>query len=373
MHTDADVAPSGLRRALAVGLVGLVLAAALVASVIDGADPSAGRGRTPFVTTFAGERNQIEAVLVSGDGQAFAAIAQDPLLTRPELVPGHGELAYRAQRPVWGHLAWAVSFGRPDLVGWALAGLTVVAAGGCVTVLALLLLQRGRSPWWALAVIAAGIESISQLTPELFALALVGLAVWRARERRGWAIALCCAAALTRETMLVAVAAWALHELVCTSGAWRSRLRAVAPFTVPFVAFGGWVVVLRARTGTWPWEQQHDRASAPFAGLFDAFDPVSGRITVGVSVVVILCALCLWLARADVLSWMALAYAVFATTFAAQVWTGAGYERTLLPLYAFGGIAALGGLAQRARRHDDGAPSGSSTYTEAPSFVTSGR
>jgi hypothetical protein len=191
-------------------------------------------------------------------------------------------------------------------------------------------------------------ESLSQLTPELFALGLLGLALWLPRAHRGWAVALLCLAVMTRETTLVAVAAWALFDLVHTQGGARARLRAVAPFVIPVAAFAGWVVLLRARVGTWTWEQPHDRAGAPFAGLRDAFDPVSGRIALGVTVAIGLCALCLWSARRDVLTWIAVAFAAFATTFAGQVWTGAGYERTLLPLYVLGGIAALAGVRQRA-------------------------
>jgi hypothetical protein len=216
-------------------------------------------------------------------------------------------------------------------------------------------------------------EAMSQLTPELFALGLVGLALWLPRRRRAAAIALCSVAALTRETMLVAVAAWALFELAHAAGDLRSRARVVAPFAIPFAVFAAWVLVLRARVGTWAWEQPHDRTSAPFDGLLDAFEPVSGRITVGVGVAVTLCALCLWVARGDVLTWITLAFAVFATTFAGQVWTGAGYERTLLPLYTLGGIAALAGLRRRAASQDTSAEPGSIRYTAAPSLTASGR
>ncbi|MET0420436.1 MAG: hypothetical protein ABW073_01905 [Acidimicrobiia bacterium] len=326
----------------------MLVAAALVVNVIAAANPRAGEGRVPFVTIYSGHRDHIDAVLVSGDGQAFAAIAQDPLLARPELVPGRGEFAYRAQRPLWGYLAWGLSGGQASLVGWALAIMTVFAAGLCVGAISLLLMQRGQSPWWSLAVLAAGMESLSQLTPELLALGFVAFALWLPSRRRGWAIACCCAAAMTRETMLVAVGAWALYEFVHASGPFRARVRGAAPFTIPFVVFAAWVVFLRAHVGTWVWDQPHDRATAPLVGVLDAFNPVSGRITIGVGIALALCGLCLWLARRDVLTWIAIAFALFATTFAGQVWTGAGYERTLLPLYVFGGIAALTGL----RRHE---------------------
>lgn len=345
-------------RALVVGLVGLVLSAVMVANVIAAANPSAGEGRTPLVTTFSGERDHIEAVLVSGDGQAFAAIAQDPLLARPELVSGQGEFGYRAQRPLWAYAAWALSLGQPAMVGWALALLSVLAAGACVAATGLLLIRRGQSPWWALAVLAAGMESLSQLTPELFGLALLATALVLPRTQRRWAIALCCAAALTRESLLIGVGAWALFEFAHAPGDLRTRTRAVLPFTIPFACFVAWIAFLRVRVGTWVWEQPRDRMGAPLKGLRQAFDPVSGRITLGVTVAVILCVACLWTARRDELTWITIAFAAFATLFGAQVWTSAGYERTLLPLYVFGGVAALAGIRRRVR---SGAPDTAST------------
>jgi hypothetical protein len=160
---------------------------------------------------------------------------------------------------------------------------------------------------------------------------------------------------------------------VHAAGDVRARARVVAPFAIPFAVFAAWVLVLRARIGTWTWEQPHDRTSTPFDGLLDAFDPVSGRITIGVGIAVGLCALCLWLARSDVLTWIALAFAAFATTFAGQVWTGAGYERTLLPLYTLGGIAALAGLRRRTESQPASVEPGSIRYTDAPSLTASGR
>jgi len=54
-------------------------------------------------------------------------------------------------------------------------------------------------------------------------------------------------------------------------------------------------------------------------------------------------------ARDDPLTWIA-AFAAFATLLGSVVWTTDGLVRTLLPLYALGGAAILGGCAQIARR-----------------------
>src|SRR6185295_4483929 len=110
--------------------------------------------------------------LVTGDGQAFAALAQDPLLERPGVIKAEGEYSYRAQRPLWGYLAWMASLGHADLTGWALAALTILSCGLACGAAASLLAERGASPWWALLVIIPAQETLSTLTPELLAFAL---------------------------------------------------------------------------------------------------------------------------------------------------------------------------------------------------------
>jgi len=81
-----------------------------------------------FVSLYDRPLSRVEAVLAEGDGQAFAALAQDPLLRRPAVMAPAGEFSYRAQRPVWGYLDWVASVGQPGLTGWALAGLTTSVA-----------------------------------------------------------------------------------------------------------------------------------------------------------------------------------------------------------------------------------------------------
>lgn len=76
-------------------------------------------GLRPSVTLFDRPADGLESVLARGDGQTFAALAQDPTLARPEVFRGPpAEAAYRAQRPLLGWLAWALSGGQPDRVPW---------------------------------------------------------------------------------------------------------------------------------------------------------------------------------------------------------------------------------------------------------------
>jgi hypothetical protein len=327
-----------------VGVVAAAISAVLVGGMITAANPSCCEGEHPYVRLYDKHRDQLEAFLVTGDAQAFAALAQDPTLAHPEHVNPPVEYAYRAQRPVWGYLAWATSLGQPGLAGWALVALSIAAAGTLASVTALLARRRGCSPWWGLVAVLAGTQTLSELTPELLAAALLGAAVLCLRDRRGLAIGLLCVAALTRESMLVGAAAIGVHELVTAAGPLRDRVRATVPFGLPLVAYLGWAAVLQLRLGAWPWERSNDRLVAPFSGLADAWSTHGPQVLAGFVLAVALCAGTWLLARRDVLTWVATAYLAFAVTFSADVWLRGGFQRTLVPLFVFGVVALVGGV-----------------------------
>ena len=337
------------RRALAVALAGVVIAAAIVLNLVDAARPECCDGRRPYVTLYAHDRTHVEALLVSGDGQAFAALAQDPLLRRPSVIAAHGEFAYRAQRPLWGYLAWAGSAGQPDLVGWALVVLAILGCGAACGVGAVLLLDRGASPWWGLGLIAAGYESLGTLTPEIFALALfgAGIILWT-RDRRAWAVAAMAAAVLTRETMIVGIAAFALWQFAHADGPFTTRFRRVFPFAIPIAALAAWDSVLRLRLGVWPTGSSETRLTLPGVGLVDSLQhQASLGLALGALLAIGLCVAAFVLARQDPLTWIVIAYGIFATTFAREVWVHAGFTRALLPLYVFGSIVTIAALHRR--------------------------
>jgi hypothetical protein len=352
-----------------------VIATAIVLNLVDAARPECCDGRRPYVSLYAKDRNHVEALLVSGDGQAFAALAQDPLLQRPSVIRARGEYAYRAQRPLWGYLAWAGSLGQPDVVGWALVALAILACGAACGVAALLLLDRSASPWWGLVVTAAGYESLGTLTPELFALALfgAGLLLWT-RDRRAWAIAAMAASVLTRETMLVGVAALALWELVHVDGSFATRIRRVLPFAVPVAALALWDTVIRLRLDAWPTGSSETRLTLPGIGLLDSLthQPSLG-LALGVALAIGLCLSSLVLAPRDALTWIVIAYGLFATTFSREVWVHAGFTRALLPLYVFGAIATIGARHRQPVEGPvqqlPGSESGSTRYSAASSLT----
>lgn len=99
-----------------------------------------GEGDVSYAPAYRFPSNRLQVLYNTHDGQAFASLAMDPSLARPEVWSGgNADFAYRAGRPVIGWLAWAMSLGRPDLVQWILAVISVASAGllgGAVTLLA---------------------------------------------------------------------------------------------------------------------------------------------------------------------------------------------------------------------------------------------
>jgi len=314
-----------------------------------------------MVTLYHHPLSRVEAVLAEGDGQSFAALAQDPLLRRTDVMTPPGEFSYRAQRPVWGYLTWIGSGGQANLTPWVLAALTVLSCGAAVAAVGWLLRRRRVSPWWALLILVFGAETLTEFTPELLGLALliVGI-VWWQRGRVAPAVAALAVAALTRETMLVGVAALGVWSLAGPLPAPGRRLRAVAPLAVPFGAYAAWVVLVTARTGRSPFGRSEGRLGAPGAGLLSAVQhaPTVGEILGLVALASAICVVAVRYAPRDVLTWVAVAYLGFAALLGDNVWmTNSGFTRTLLPLYTLGLVAVLGGLhAHRADARAEAGP-----------------
>ena len=354
-----------VRAVVAVGLVGSLMAAILVLSMVRSASPACCNGWKPYVTLYDRERDHVEALLVSGDGQAFAALAQDPTLAHPEVIDEPGEYSYRAQRPLWGYLAWGLSLGQSALVGWALVALTILSCGAACGVAAALALERGASPWWGLVAVLAGIHSLSELTPELLAFAFLGggVLLWERRHRAS-AVTILCLAVAARETMLVGVVALALASVACGIGPLRARLRWVVPLVVPFVTCGAWAALLRVRLGSWPTGSSQARLGFPLSGLLEsATKAPSVGLLLGLALLVLAVTVSLTVAPRDPITWIVVGFALFATTFAPVVWTTAGVTRSLVPAYVLGAINVA--VAVTRRRADSARPALPSRVTSA--------
>jgi len=333
------------RAIAAVAIAGMLVGGAMVFAFLASRETPAPGTMVPFASIYHDPLSKLDVALTGGDGHAFAVIAQDPTLSRPSVLREPSEFAYRAQRPVWGYLTWAASVGQSRFTGWTLVVLVILSCGAACAVVGQLLAERGRSPWWSLIVPFAGFETLTEMTPELFALALVGAGVllWQ-RDRRLLAVAVFCVAVLTRETVLVAVTGLMLWDLVHATGNTRARVGRVVPLALPLLVYGAWIAFLRVRLGNWPFNHSGERLSFPGVGLAHGLQVTqdASAIVFWVVVAVLLCVAAVWYSPRDVLTWIALSYLGFATLLGTDVWvTNAGFQRALLPLYVFAAVGAL--------------------------------
>ncbi len=347
-----------MKQTVRVGMVTAAIAAGIVLTLAAGAGRQAPVREGAFTTPY-DQRvldDPLEILLVQSDGQAFATLARDPLLARPEEFRTDAEASYRAARPLLPWLAWAGSLGRPDLVPPALALLAVLGTGLAGAGLARLLLDRGVSPWPAVLVafLPGTYSALTYLGPEPLCLGLLawGIWAWSTRPARPWlAAGLFTAAALTRETALLVPLALGLEAL------WRRRRGTprrelhVAVLAVPFGALAAWFAVLHVRIGAWPTDAGQGRLTRPFAGLADAAGQweVPREELVYLALTVLLVLGVLWRCRDDVLAWVVAVHVLFATTMGERVWVSWEYwGRVLLPLFALGFVAVVARALRRA-------------------------
>lgn len=288
----------------------------------------------PYVVDFP-TSGPLNVMLAQGDGQAFAALATDPSLARPEMFAGQTadsavgvEAAYRAQRPLLGYLAWLGSFGQPGLVNYALLALSILGSAAMAATVAHYLYIRGaKVPALGMVtlVLPGAVLAASWMGPEALgvALAIGGLIVVPTRIRV--AVLLFIAAAFVRETMLIvpgALGAWFLLS--------QKDVRRTAAMTVPFVAFASWLVVVHARYGAWPWQANQGRTSLPFLGFVDAIGKVSGA-TLVLGALNLLLVPILIRYRRDPLAWIIAAFIAAGSLLGWEVWDRANINRILLP------------------------------------------
>lgn len=347
MFAPSPTSRSAAWRTAAAGSGAAALAAGLIAYLAVGAHRQAPVVRRAYVKHYDGRvlTDPFEIMLVQSDGQAYAALARDPSLARPEEFPSRAEAAYRAQRPLLGWLAWAASLGRPSRVPVALAVLQVVGVGAAGAACAALLAGRGAPVFpAALVALLPGIfESLSWLGPEALGLALAawGVGAWE-RARAGRAGVLLSAAALARETLLVVPAGLLLASLRHGS----ARPRHPWPAAIgPFAVVALWACVVRLRIGSWPLLANTGRLGFPLEGLARAAgtwaDPgdafflgVAATLALGVAA---------WRRADRNLFAIILVTCGLALVMGPAVWARwEDFTRPLLPLFAFGAVALLG-------------------------------
>lgn len=357
----------GRRAIIALFVLGTALAGAWVALL----GYAASRHAPAAVGAFTVDYHQrvlddpLEILLVQSDGQAFATLARDPLLRRPESFRTDAEAAYRAQRPLLGWLGSIGSLGRSGWVPPVLAIVSCAGAGAAAAAAGQLLRHRGRSPLWGIFVVflPGTAVTLGYLGPEplVLALALWGLVLWE-RDRHGAAVALLSFAVLGRETAILVVAGLLLIEVA------RERWRLVTLLTLPGITLLSWYTVVRLRIGAWPWDGGEGRIGMPLVGLGQAvragrFDTATELLQLVLPVLAFIAALVI--GRTDPLVVVVAAHAAFATMLGHTVWELHDYySRVLLPLYAIAIIVVLGAFskAQHASEH----PSAATTRRSRP-------
>ena len=248
------------RRAIAVGLLGLLGAAALVGVEL------ARQGGDATVPFRVGQASNVDDWLrdhgvavtttpdVGYDGQFYLGLAHDPLLRRG--VAGTFDAPrYRASRPLYAWVGWLLAGGRARAVAAGLLAAGLLAAGlGCACT-AWLLEAQGVTRWagllfcWVPGVVVALVRGTAE--PLGLALAMLAVALVAAGRLRAAGAALA-AATLTKETYLVFGVAAVLWLLGRGGPARRQAHRAVVLLAPSLLAFGAWSLYVATRAPARP-------------------------------------------------------------------------------------------------------------------------
>jgi hypothetical protein len=219
------------------------------------------------------------------DGQFFYRLALNPLNFGHTAYGITMDRPYRFMRIGYPALTWLVSAGQHSLVPVMLVAVNIAAIGALGWLGARFALDGGRHALAGLLVPGyfGLLTSLSRDTAEPLAAAclLAGLLAVRARRPvlAGFFLAY---GALTRETVMVAVAAIAVLRMI---GMLRARTTGVRPgrddlaWVVPAAAFAAWEVVVKLATGSVPLLADGGRnAGAPFIAPLQAFRHNLGHI-----------------------------------------------------------------------------------------------
>jgi hypothetical protein len=215
-------------------------------------------GTHPFERVSAGIGN------VGDDGQYYFALARKPW-RRAHV--GLDLMAARHLRILYPAVAWLCSGGNARLLLWILPAVNLAAIFSLGWLGGWLAQQHGLSAWWGFVLPVAVntfLPALRDLTDPLAILTVCGLLVAWQRNWPWWALALCAAAAVfSREQNVVVVL------LLLGLATWKRQETQAAVLSSVCAVWLAWVVLLRARYGTWPFlPAGHGTFEAPFAGLF---------------------------------------------------------------------------------------------------------
>jgi hypothetical protein len=210
------------------------------------------------------------------DGQFFYRLALNPLNLNKTAYGIRMDRSYRYMRIGYPAVTWLLSFGQHFLVPAMLVAVNVAAIGAIGYLGGVFARDGGRH---ALAgLLLPGyfglITSLSRDTAEPLAAACLLAALLAVRARRPVLAALLLAyGALTRETVMVAVAAIAIVRVIGVLRRGQRPGRDDLVWAVPTGVFVAWQVVVKAATGSIPLLADGGRnAGTPFIAPFQAFN-----------------------------------------------------------------------------------------------------
>jgi len=330
--------------------VAVVFGLAVAGTVIAGSYRQASRlaadksvGIEAYTHPYDGVHRTLPIMMARGDGQAYATVAQDPELRRPQAwFSGSHQEALWAHRPLLPYLSALGGVGGRSGVEWVQL-VIVLLSGGLVAAGASALCLSWRLPGLigaAAALLPGALDSFWYLTVDPLAVGLVLIGYWCWWEqRRLAAVVLFSLAALGRETMLVVPAVVALEELLR-----RRPGRALLVGGVPGLVWLASSVAVNLRLGLRPLASgSSGDLVAPFTGLVHGaarwhhwFEPaVLASLILAIALVVVL-------RPRDAVNWAVMAYGAVALLLGTNIWAYWGnVARVLLPLHILA-LLALG-------------------------------
>ena len=296
------------------------------------------------------------------DGQFAWRLAADPTeLDTDRHLGVEIDSSMRVQRIGYPWLAWAASLGQLRLVPWSLVLVNVLAIGVLGAVGSVFALEAGRSRW--LGLVFAGVPgfvfTLARDLTELAAGATLVAGVLAARRQVWWAGALLWSyAVLTREQLVIPVAAYGIWRLTEVFRR-RERLGAAdAMWLVPALAFITWQAVVVAATGSLASESGvGPHTGFPFRGFVESvFHWMSSlddspRLFVENGLYIVEAALLMTLVgvalrahvpRSDAWAkWMVISLVALAVLLTRQVWDNHADLRTLTDLFVLSWIVLI--------------------------------
>ena len=199
------------------------------------------------------------------DGQFYYVIARNPWQWHRAFLDLP---SYRHVRLLYPALAWLLSLGGdPRLLFWTLPAINLAAIAGLAWLGVRMARHFGVSVWWGFVLPLAvndGMPLLRDLTDPLATFAVCGLLASWLLGGRGYHLALWAFVAVFSREQNVAVV-----SLVLAATLWLRRYRAACGLLAVLAVWGGWISLLHAGYGSWPFLPRSDYFfGVPFKGMW---------------------------------------------------------------------------------------------------------